>query len=422
VTTRAGATRAIKADWQHRPEVKADHSVRSISDDSDLSVDSRARGVESPRSRVAILRALTIGVWILAGLSVVFTLQWARALLVPVVCGVLASYVLEPIVMFLVVRGVARYVAAPIVVLAVIASLGASIYALHNQASALVAKLPRAAIELREALQQRRAQPSAMAQVQRAADELHQIAAQPSPPAQAQAIRKVQIEPKPFDLADYLWSTSASAVGFIGDAIVVVFLALYLLMAGDSFRRRAIEFAGPTLTRKKITLQILNDISRQVSAYLLIRTVISAIVALLTGVALWALGLAQPAIWGLDAGILNFAPYIGSFVAACAIGTAAFLQFHTLTLAGSAVAATVLVACIEAYVITPWLTSRSAAMNPVAVFIGLVFWGWLWGVPGLLLAVPLMMILKAVGEHVESVRPAVGFLLAADEPRIAEGP
>src|SRR5207247_3633275 len=112
-------------------------------------------------------------------------------------------------------------------------SLSASIYALHNQASALVAKLPRAAIELREALQQRRAQPSAIAQVQRAADELHQIAAQPSPPAQAQATRKVTIETKPSDLADYLWSTSASAAAFIGDAIGVVFLAVYLLLAGD---------------------------------------------------------------------------------------------------------------------------------------------------------------------------------------------
>jgi predicted PurR-regulated permease PerM len=191
---------------------------------------------------------------------------------------------------------------------------------------------------------------------------------------------------------------------------VVLFLALYLLLAGDLFRRRFVEIAGPTLSRQKITLQILDAIALQISRYLFVRAVISAIVGMGTFVALWAIGLAQPAVWGVAAALLNVIPYFGPAAVTIAASLAAFLQFHSVSmmaLTGGLVAG---VACVEAYVITPGLTSRTAEMNPAAVFIGLIFWGWLWGLPGLFLAVPIVMIAKSISDHVEALQPLATLL------------
>jgi predicted PurR-regulated permease PerM len=309
-------------------------------------------------------------------------------------------------------RRVPRTVAATLVFVALIVVIVTTSYAIQNQTTALVARLPTAAQQLRAAIERQQPghKPGAISQMQRAADELHRIATPSSPEAPTQEVRKVEIESKPFDVADYVWASSTTVAGAIADAVVIAFLAFYLLLAGDLFRRHLIEIAGPRLTKKKITLQILDDISAQISAYLFVRAVISIIVAVATGLALWATGLAQPAVWGLVAGVLNVIPYIGPLAVAGGVSIAAFLQFQTVTMVGVVVGATVVIACLEAYLVTPWLTSRAAEMNPVAVFVGVAFWGWIWGLPGLLLALPLMMMLKAVGEHIDAFRPVVTLL------------
>src|SRR5581483_2389142 len=149
------------------------------------------------------------------------------------------------------------------------------------------------------------------------------------------------------------------------------------------------------------TLQILDAISLQISRYLFIRLVISGAVGAGTFAAFWAIGLAQPTVWAAAAGLFNVMPYVGPAVIAATSGIAAFVQFHTISMAALTAGLATAVACLEAYVITPWLMSQTAAMNPVAVFVGLLFWGWLWGLPGLFLAVPILMVLKAISDHVE---------------------
>jgi predicted PurR-regulated permease PerM len=343
-----------------------------------------------------LLRLLTVSAAILAALGLIFVLHWARGLLVPLVVGILLSYVLEPPVATLAAWGVPRGIGACAVVALMIA--------------ALTARLPGAAQELRETIQAKIVdRPNPVAQIQRAADELHQMSAS-TPAPTGQTVGTVEVLQKPFDVGDFLWSSSTSVAGVVADGVVVLFLALYLLVAGDLFRRRLVEIAGPTLTEKKITLQILDNISEQISRYLFVRCLISAIVAVATGLGLWAIGLTQPAAWGLVAGILNIIPYVGPLAVTAAIGLAAFLQFHVFTMVGAAVGVTILIALTEAYAITPLLTSRAAEMNAAALFIGLVFWGWLWGLPGLFLAVPLIMVFKAILEHVDTFRPVLAFL------------
>jgi predicted PurR-regulated permease PerM len=339
-------------------------------------------------------------------LATVAALQLARSLFVPLIVGVLISYVLEPMVMALVGRGVPRSLAATIVFGATLAAAGSSAYALRPQVGTMIDRLPEVAQQVRYALESGRGgRPGAVVQVQRAAEELGHISEDPA--RRVQALRPVD---QPFQVSQYLWAGSLTVTGFIGDVIVVLILAFYLLLAGDLFRRRFIEIAGPTLSRKKITLQILDAVSVQIGRYLFVRALISVIVGTGTAAVFWALGLAQPGFWGVVAGLLNVVPYIGPAAVAVMAAAAAFLQFQTLTMATAVAGAALGVATLEAYAITPLLTSRAGDMNPATAFIGLVFWGWLWGVPGLLLAVPLLMILKSVADHVEALQPVAVLL------------
>jgi predicted PurR-regulated permease PerM len=358
------------------------------------------------------LRVIRISTVVIAALLVVLAAHLGRALLIPIAFGLLVSYALEPPVAALEDRRVPRWLAALVVLLLTTGGVGLAAYGLWNQANAAAGKLPAGAQQLRELLEQHRlmAANNPVTQVERAADELKQLSGARSGTARSPGVRTVRVEREPFDLANYLWSSTATFLEIGADAIVVFFLAYYLLLSGDLFRRRLMELAGPTLSQRKITLEILNDISAQVSRYLFIRAVISLFVAVGTGVGLWIVHVAQPGVWGVVAGLMNVVPYAGPIVVTIAVSLAALVQFKTVTamlLAGGVTAA---VAFLEAYVVTPWLTSRAAEMNAVAVFLGLVFWGWLWGVPGLLMAVPLIMILKAVCDHVDALQPVAALL------------
>ena len=347
-------------------------------------------------------------------LATVFALQWARPLLVPILLGVLISYALEPMVNRLVCWRIPHGLAASVVFVGTLCGVGGLGYGLSHQLMAAADRLPSAATELREALQTRgQGAPGPVAKVQEAANELQKLSASGSPVEPgAKKVPTVAIEKKPFDVGDYVWEGSLSATAFLGDTVVVLFLALYLLLAGDMFRRRFVEIAGPTLSQKKITLQILDAITRQIGRYLFVRAVISGIVGAGTFAAFWAIGLDSPAVWGVAAGLLNVIPYIGPVVVVAAAGVAAFLQFHTVAMAASAAGLAGAVAFMEAYAISPWLMSRTAEMNPAAVFIGLLFWGWMWGLPGLFLAVPILMVIKSVSDHVEVLHPLAALLKA----------
>jgi predicted PurR-regulated permease PerM len=373
----------------------------------------RTEAATDPRPAVPPRRSIDVrgyALTVLMVLACVFALQWARPLLVPLLLGILISYALEPMVNRLGEWRVPRGLAAPLVFVTTIGAVAALGYPLSQQIAAAADRLPSAAHEVREAIQSyRHGAPGPVTRVQEAANELQKLSGA-SASAPAPRVPTVAIEKKPFDLGDYLWEGSLSVTTFVGDTVVVLFLALYLLMAGDLFRRRLVEIAGPTLSQKKITLQILDAISLQIARYLFVRVVISGIVAAGTFAAFWAMGLGQPAVWGAAAGVFNVIPYVGPAAITAASGVAAFVQFHTFSMAALAAGLATGVACLEAYVITPWLMSRTAEMNPAVVFIGLVFWGWLWGLPGLFLAVPILMVIKAVSDHVESLLPIATLL------------
>jgi predicted PurR-regulated permease PerM len=162
--------------------------------------------------------------------------------------------------------------------------------------------------------------------------------------------------------------------------------------------------------KRRITARILDDIGAQVSRYMLIQAVTSLFVGVASGVAFWWIGLEQATIWGIVVGLLDMIPYFGPVVATAGLFTIGFLQFGTVTMGLTLAGISALFMSLEGFVLTPWLTMRTMRINGVALFLGLMFWGWMWGFWGILLAVPMMVMIKSISDHIEDLKP-IGELL-----------
>jgi predicted PurR-regulated permease PerM len=350
---------------------------------------------------------------VLAVLLVVATLKWASAFFIPLMLGLLLSYALSPIVDALQRARVPRWLSAGLLIVGLLVGAGASVYAFADDANALVDSLPEAAEKVRDAIRKRASKGAPLDTVQKAAQQLEQAAAEAGPrTAPARGVQRVVIEKPQFDIREHLWTGTLGLASLIGQVVVVTFLTFFLLLSGDTFRRKLVKIAGPELSSKKITVQALDEITEQIQRYLLVQVLASIIVGVATGLAFWALDLKHAGVWGFAAGVLNLIPYIGSAVITGAAALVAFLQFGEFDQAFYVAAASLAIHVIMGNLLVPWLTSRAGRMNPVAVFIGVLAWGWLWGVWGLLLGIPILMIVKAICDRVDHLKP-VGELLGA---------
>jgi predicted PurR-regulated permease PerM len=350
---------------------------------------------------------------VLAVLLVVATLKWASAFFIPLMLGLLLSYALSPIVDALQRARVPRWLSAGLLIVGLLVGAGASVYAFADDANALVDSLPEAAEKVRDAIRKRASKGAPLDTVQKAAQQLEQAAAEAGArTAPARGVQRVVIEKPQFDIREHLWTGTLGLASLIGQVVVVTFLTFFLLLSGDTFRRKLVKIAGPELSSKKITVQALDEITEQIQRYLLVQVLASIIVGVATGLAFWALDLKHAGVWGFAAGVLNLIPYIGSAVITGAAALVAFLQFGEFDQAFYVAAASLAIHVIMGNLLVPWLTSRAGRMNPVAVFIGVLAWGWLWGVWGLLLGIPILMIVKAICDRVDHLKP-VGELLGA---------
>jgi predicted PurR-regulated permease PerM len=287
-----------------------------------------------------------------------------------------------------------------------VTGVGGLAYGLQGQIMAVADGLPEGARKIRETIRGSQAAPNgALDKVDQAAREL-----QEEEKPQEEDVVRVQVEEEPFSINDYLWSGSMSAAMFVNQMVMILFLTYFMLLSDDLFKRKLVEVAGPTLTKKKVTVQILDEIADQIQRFMIVQLVTSAIVAVTTGLALWALGLRQAALWGLVAGIFNSIPYYGPVLVTGALAVVAFLQFGTLGMVGAVAGVALLITTLEGMLLTPTWMGKVAQINRVSMFAGLLFWTWLWGVWGLLLAVPMMMAIKAVCDRVEDLEPVGRFL------------
>jgi predicted PurR-regulated permease PerM len=349
--------------------------------------------IETAEIRKTPLRSIAVLVF-------VAVLWWAQDVVIPVVVSVLVSYALEPAVARLERWHVRRVFGVPILLAALTMGTLGGAYALRGQATAFADRLPGAAHDLARAIRRRvPGHASTMARMQQAANELERATATPPP----DGVTSVRVEQPTFKWNDWVWQGSHSAIELGAQLFAILCLVYYLLVAGDLYRRKIMRIVGPSLTEKRVTLEILGEIERQIERFIWARVLISAIVGVAVWVTFLLMGLEQPGVWGVLSALFFSVPFVGPTIIVLCAGIAGFLQFDSFDMAAAAFGVSLVIAAIEGNVLTPLLMSRVGEMNAVAVFVSLMFWGWLWGIWGLLLAVPITAAIKAVCDRIDDL-------------------
>ncbi len=352
---------------------------------------------------------------LLAALASLYTLSWAKAVFVPLLLGLMASYALTPIVDRFERWRVPRVLSAAVLLSAIVGGFGWTAYYLSDDATGLVASLPDVAEKIRQTVQNSRGptpkSTSTVDKVQQAATVLESAAATATV-ANSRGVTRVQIERPKFNIQDYFWTGTLGLVELIGQATIVLFLGFFLLASGNTFRRKMVKIAGPRFSEKKLTIQALDEITEQIQRYLLVQVFTSLLVALVTWLCFLWIGVQHAAVLALVAGVLNLIPYLGAIVFTAGSAAVGLMQFGSIESALLIGFVSLAIHTLSGYVLMPWLTSRASRMSAVSVFIGVLAWGWLWGLWGLLLGVPILMAVKAVCDRVEDLKP-VGELLGS---------
>ena len=362
--------------------------------------------------RVSIdVRGLALA--IVTTVVVVFALQWAERFLIPLLLGIIIAYTLNPLVVWLERMRIPRVVGTSLVMLAVLGGSAFVTISLRGQIQTILDQLPVAAGKLSVALRSmREGQPNTMQNVQAAAREIDKATSQA---ADIQSIPKqpathIVIDQPTFKLGDFLMAGSMGMLGFISQAAMVFILVFFLLLAGDTFKRKLVHLTGPSLSEKKITVQILDAIDVSVQRYMFTLLVANVLLALLTWTAFHWIGLDNAGGWAIAAGVLHVIPYLGPALIAVATGMAGFMQFDSFWMALMVSGSSLAIATFVGIFVVTWMTGKISKMNPVAVFVSLLFWGWLWGVWGLLLAIPIIGIVKVVSQHIKELQPLAELL------------
>jgi predicted PurR-regulated permease PerM len=374
-------------------------------------------GPASPEPAPLVLRmpvdVYSFSLALLTVLAVIFVLHWARAIFIPLMLGVMISYAFSAPVNLMEKWRIPRAIGAAVLLLGIVGGTGYLGYSLIDDATHLIETLPDAAQKIRLArLKEQGTSEGTIENVQKTATQLEQAASETGAPAPAapHGVTRVQIEKPKLNVKEYLWMGTKGAVEFAGQLTMVLFLAYFMLVSGNTFRRKLVKISGPTLSKKKITLQVLDEITAQIQRYLLVQIFTSILVGVVTWLAFLWIGLEHAAIWGIAAGLFNTIPYLGPVIVTGGTALVAFLQFGTISMALLVSGISLVITSLEGYLLTPWLTGRASRMSPVVVFVSVLFWGWLWGVWGLLLGVPVIMIIKAICDRVEDLEP-IGELL-----------
>jgi predicted PurR-regulated permease PerM len=355
-------------------------------------------------------RGMSLG--IIATVAFVFGLQWAKNFFVPLLLGIFIAYTLSPVVRWLERWHVKRAIGATLVTALILAGMALTVQRVQGEFFNIVDELPRLTHKVTKLITQAAdGQPSTIQQVQAAAAEIEQAAANAGADARRAAQRRAAMsaaQPSTpgasnFRIMDWLLAGSVGLASFVSQATMVVFLVFFLLLAGDTFKRKLVKLTGPSLTQKKVTVHILEDINTSIQNYMFMLLVTNALLALLMWGALRLIGLENAGAWAIFAGVAHIMPYFGPLLITLATGLVAFLQFESLRMVILVAGVSLAMATLVGMVVTTWMTGRIAKMNPAAVFVSLLFWGWLWGMWGLLLGVPVVVVIKVVAERVEGM-------------------
>lgn len=328
----------------------------------------------------------TILLGILATLAIFYTLYFARAVILPLTIGILLNFLFSPLVRWLKKKLRLPYVvSATLIIALLLVIIGSTFYRLTAPATEWVTKAPASLHRVEAKLKVLR---KPVEQMSRTADRVEEL-------TDLGEDHTTKVEFADGGLRSKIFGSTQSLITM---GVIVFSLLFFLLAAGDVFLGKLIKVL-PRLGDKKIALRIAQETEQSISTYLLATTVINVGLGVLTAVAMSLIGLPNPVLWGVVGGLLNFVPYIGGLAAVVVMTLAGLATFESTTRALLPGLAYFALTNIESFV-TPYILGNRLTLNPVVIFISVLFWGWLWGISGALLAVPIMATLKIICDHI----------------------
>jgi len=334
-------------------------------------------------------------------LLVFYTLYFARDFMLPVVLAFLLTFLLAPVVRGLHRIRVPEAIGAALVILAVLSGVVYGIYSLSGPAGDWIERAPQGLgrIERRVRDLQR-----PVTEVREAAEQVQEQVEEMA--GQGRQGRRTEVQVEGRTLTGVVFSQTQA---FLAGAVVTIILLYFLLASGDLFLRKLVRVL-PRLSDKKAAIEIARDMEDHISTYLVTMTLINIGLGIAVGGAMRLAGMPNPVLWGVTAAVLNFVPYLGPVVTLGTITLVSLLTFEDLGRAFVAPGLYLGLNALEGYLVTPMLLGRRLLLNPVVVFLGIIFWGWLWGIPGALLAVPILVTFKIFCDHIAPLAPIGEFL------------
>ncbi|WP_417566854.1 AI-2E family transporter [Marinobacter sp.] len=370
-------------------------------------------GDQFERSLLPMVDVRSTSLIVLTCVAALYFISWAQAVLVPLVVAILISYALDPLVSGLEKFRFPRALSAALVLTVVVAAIAGASIPLKRETMAILDKAPLAIERFQRS--EARSTPQeegVMEKAQDVAKKIEDTAADEEAEAAAQQpdVMRVRVVDKPFKVWQYLMQESSTILVLISQAFSALLLVFFMLSAGRLYKRKVVKLSGPSFHAMRKAARIMNEFHSQVRRFLFVMLLGGLFVGFFTWLAFFLLGMEQAVFWGVVAGVASVAPYLGPFLVMVGSGVAAFIQFGSIDMAIIVALASLMVTSIQGNLLLPMLTSRVSSLNEVAIFLGLLFWGWLWGPIGLIIATPLLMIIKTLCDHVSNLR-VVGELL-----------
>jgi len=333
---------------------------------------------------------------VIAVLLLIFALGYLKGVLAPLMVAVLASLALAPPVRVLS-RVLPRWLASALVVVGITAAFGVTAYMLSDEVAAFSRRLPTIVRDVRNVVQSASPRRGLLRQLQQAVSELERSAGTTTSDATPVTIVE------PVDVQRGVLTGARRVAGYLGQVLMMLFLVYFLLASGEMFKQKLVKLSSQRLSQRKITLQMIDEINTKIGRFVFYQ----AWSGLLVGVATWLafswLGVRYAGLWGVAAGVLNTVPYAGPTLILAASAVAALIQFQSPAMVAVVAGTSVAITGLEGFLLAPTMLGQAARVNSVAVFVSIMFWGWLWGGVGLIIAVPVLMIVKTVVDHVESL-------------------
>jgi predicted PurR-regulated permease PerM len=330
-------------------------------------------------------------------LLVLYSLKLASTFLIPVVLALLLNFLFSSVI-----RGLSRFhvpppLGAALVLLALLGSLGFGIYQLALPLRDWVAKFPQTVRQVESKLQHIKQSVREVSKVTEAIDRITNL---------SNSAKKPEVEIKKSTIGESLLAPTQEVLVGAGVMLILLF---FLLASGDLFLRKLVAIL-PDFHDKKLAVEISRQIEQNISLYLVTITLINICFGSAVGTCMYLLGLPNPLLWGAMAGLLHFIPFLGSLVGISIVTMVGAVTLDSLFMIALVPASYLSLNLIQEYVIVPIVLGRRLLLNPVVVLLWLIFWGWLWGIPGALMAVPLLAVLKIVCDHIKPLAAMAEFI------------